>query len=117
MSEFDRVLTALETQRAREETARRQRVEAASHFLRSFYEGDIKPSKKLKEHGIEAEFDGARLVLERPSEGQFSEGLMIVVGEQGEIDVGGKSFGRFAAGDEQRRKSDLIGEIISHFSL
>ena len=40
-----------------------------------------------------------------------------VVGEQGEIDVGGKSLGRFQAGDEEARKSDLIAEIISHFSL
>lgn len=117
MSEFDRALSAIETHRLREEAARLRRVEAAAQFLKGFYEKDIKPSKKLSEHGIETAFDGARLVLERPTEGQFSEGLMIVVGEQGEIDVGGKSLGRFAAGDEQARKSDLISEIISHFSL
>jgi hypothetical protein len=38
-----------------------------------------------------------------------------VVGEQGEIDVGGKSLGR--PGDEAAKKSELIAEIISHFSL
>lgn len=117
MSDFDRALTAIETQRACEEAARRQRVETTTQFLKTFYEKDIKASKKLREYGIETEFDGARLVLERPGEGQFSEGLLIVVGEQGEIDVGGKSLGRFEAGDEQMRKSDLIGVIISHFSL
>jgi hypothetical protein len=117
MSEFDRALTAIETQRSREEAARQQRVEAASVFLKRFYDEDIKSSKKLKEYGIDTEFDGRRLVLERPSEGQFSEGLMIAVGEHGEIDVGGKSLGRFASGDEQKKKGELIGEIISHFSL
>jgi len=117
MSEFDRALTKIETHRAREEAARQRRVAAAAAFLKSFYEKDIKASKKLKEYGVETEFDGARLVLERPSEGQFSEGLLIVVGEQGEIDVGGKSLGRFASGDEGKKKGELIGEIISHFSL
>ena len=117
MSDFDRALSVIETQRSREESARKRRVEAAAQFLKTFYERDIKSSKKLQEYGIETAFDGARLVLERPGEGQFSEGLLIVIGEQGEIDVGGKSLGRFAAGDEQARKSDLISEIISHFSL
>ena len=91
MSEFDRALTKIETHRAREEAARQRRIEAAAAFLKSFYEKDIKASKKLKERGIDTEFDGRRLVLERPSEGQFSDGLMIAVGEQGEIDVSGKS--------------------------
>jgi hypothetical protein len=117
MSEFDRALSKIETHRAREEAARQRRIAAASAFLTSFYERDIKASKKLKEYGIDTEFDGRRLVLERPGEGQFSEGLMIAVGEQGEIDVGGKSLGKFTAGDETARKSELIGEIISHFSL
>ena len=117
MSDFDRALSVIETQRSREESARKRRVEAAAQFLKTFYERDIKSSKKLQEYGIETAFDGARLVLERPGEGQFSEGLLIVIGEQGEIDVGGKSLGGFAAGDEQARKSDLISEIISHLSL
>ena len=117
MSDFDRALSAIETKRSREEAARKRRVEAAAQFLKTFYEKDIKASKKLKEYGIETEFDGLRLVLERPGEGQFSEGLLIVVGEQGEIDVGGKSLGRFAAGDEVAKKGELIDEIISHFSL
>ena len=79
MSDFDRALSVIETQRSREESARKRRVEAAAQFLKTFYERDIKSSKKLQEYGIETAFDGARLVLER--------------------------------------KSDLISEIISHFSL
>ena len=73
--------------------------------------------EKLKEHGIVAAFEDGKLVLQRPAEGQFSDGLMIVVGEHGEIDAGGKSFGRFAAKDEGTKRKELIGEIILHFSL
>jgi len=48
----------------------------------------------------------------------YAEGMMIVVGEQGEIDVSGRSLGsglRQRQGKPGRRK--LIAEIISHFSL
>ena len=75
------------------------------------------PSAALKDRGIASAFDGSRLVLERPDEGHFSEGLLIVVGEQGEIDIGGKSLGRHQAGDEAAKTSELIAEIIGHFSL
>ena len=115
MSEIDKVLAALEARRAEEEADRQARRKAACAFLRSFVEADIRPSRKLKERGIEYSFDGARLVLQRPEEGHFSEGLAIVVGEQGEIDVGGKSLGR--PGDEAAKKNELIAEIITHFSL
>lgn len=117
MSEIDKALTAIEAQRAREEAARRKRRDAACAFLKRFYEKDVKLSKKLKAYGIVAAFQDGRLALQRPAEGQFSEGLMIVVGEQGEIDAGGKSFGRFAPKDEKTKRKDLIGEIILHFSL
>jgi hypothetical protein len=43
--------------------------------------------------------------------------MMIVVGEQGEIDVSGRSLGPVYANDKENRKKELIGEIISHFSL
>ena len=118
MSEVDKALAALEARRADEEADRQTRRKASCAFLRSFVEADIRPSRKLKERGIEYSFDGdARLVLQRPEEGHFSEGLAIVVGEQGEIDVGGKSLGRPQGGDEAAKKSKLIAEIITHFSL
>jgi len=117
VSEIDKTLAAIEAKRAREEAARRKRRDAACAFLKTFYEKDVKRSQKLKDHGIVAAFEDGRLVLQRPSEGQFSEGLMIVVGQQGEIDAGGKSFGQFAPKDETARKKELIGEIILHFSL
>ena len=121
MSELDKAVAALETRRAEEEAERQRRRIAACAFLKGFYEADVAPSRKLKEHGIASAFDGARLVLQRPAEGHFSDGLAIVVGEQGEIDIGGKSLGRHEAGEEIARnsalKGELIAEIISHFSL
>ena len=116
MSELDKAVAVLETRRAEEEAERQRRRIAACAFLKGFYEADVAPSRKLEERGIESSFDGTRLVLQRPQEGHFSEGLAIVVGEQGEIDVGGKSLGRLQ-GDEAAKKSELIAEIISHFSL
>jgi transposase len=117
MSELDRALGALKARRAQDEAERQRRRTVACEFLKEFFEADIKPSKELKEHGIESECDGTRLVLERPSEGHFSEGLLIAVGEQGEIDVGGKSLGRYQPADKAAKRSELITEIITHFSL
>jgi hypothetical protein len=117
MSEIDKALGALQARRAQDEAERRKRRSAACEFLKEFYEADVKPSKQLKEHGIETECDGTRLVLERPTEGHFSEGLLIVIGEHGEIDVGGKSLGRYQPADKAAKKSELIMEIITHFSL
>jgi hypothetical protein len=117
VSEIDKALTAIETQRARDEAARRKRRDAACAFLKAFYEKDVRPSKKLKGYGIVAAFEEGRLVLQRPAEGQFGDGLMIVVGEHGEIDAGGKSFGRFSPKDQGSKRKELIGEIILHFSL
>jgi len=71
VSEFDKALGALEARRAEEEAERKRRRTAACAFLKGFYEADVAPSRKLKEHGIAAYFDGARLVLERPDEGAF----------------------------------------------
>src|SRR6266849_1473698 len=117
MSELDKALGVLEARRAEEEAERQRRRTVACEFMQGFYEADVTPSKKLKERGIASYFDGARLVLERPDEGHFSEGLLIVIGELGEIDVGGKSLGRYQAGDEAVKKNELIAEIITHFSL
>jgi hypothetical protein len=42
---------------------------------------------------------------------------LIVVGEQGEIDVSGRSLGPVNAVDKDGKKKELIAEIIAHFSL
>jgi hypothetical protein len=117
VSELDRAVAALDARRAEEETDRQRRRSAACAFLKGFYEADVVPSQALKKHGIASSFDGARLVLERPQEGHFADGLAIVVGEQGEIDIGGRSLGQPQPGVDAATKNELIAEIISHFSL
>ena len=62
-------------------------------------------------------FDGARILLEKPEVGGYADGMMIVVGEQGEIDVNGKSLGPVCTEHIQAKKNELIAEIISHFDL
>jgi hypothetical protein len=117
VSELDRAIAALEARRAQEEADRQKRRKLACDFLQSFHENDVKPSGRLKALGVAAWCDGAKLVLERPAEGDFSEPLVIVVGEQGEIDVGGKSLGRFQPGEGTDKKNALIAEIIAHFNF
>jgi hypothetical protein len=117
MSDLDKALAALGARRAQEEAERHQRRKFACDFLGSFYENDVKPSRELKARGVAAWFDSGKLVLERPDEGNFAEPLMVVVGEQGEIDVAGKSLGRFQPGEETAKKNALITEIIVHFNF
>jgi transposase len=117
MSALDAAVAELEARRAHDDSERKARQRAASAFLREFYETDVAPSRKLKDHGVQAAFDGMRLVLQKPAEGVYAEGLMIVVGEQGEIDVSGRSLGPVGQGGAAAKKKELIAEIISHFSL
>ena len=117
MSALDKAVAELEAKRTREESERQARHRASSAFLKEFFETDIAPSKKLKDSGVQAAFDGARLLLQKPAEGVYAEGMMIVVGEQGEIDVSGRSLGPVNAADKDMKKKELIAEIIAHFSL
>ncbi|WP_068022768.1 hypothetical protein [Rhodoplanes sp. Z2-YC6860] len=117
MSALDKAVAELEAKRAKDEDARRARQDAASAFLKEFFEADLVPSTKLKDNGVQAVFDGKRILLQRPEEGVYAEGMMIVVGEQGEIDVNGRSLGPVGTADKVTKKNELIVEIISHFSL
>ena len=117
MSALDKAVAELDAKRTREETERRARHQAASSFLKEFFDADIATSKKLKDSGVQAAFDGARILLRKPEEGVYAEAMMIVVGEQGEIDVSGRSLGPVTGPDKDAKKKELIGEIISHFSL
>jgi hypothetical protein len=117
MSALDKAVAELDAKRTREETERKARHRAASVFLKEFFDADLATSKKLKDSGVQAAFDGARILLSKPEEGVYAEGMMIVVGEQGEVDVSGRSLGFVGTADKDAKKKELIAEIIAHFSL
>jgi hypothetical protein len=117
MSALDKAVAELEAKRTREESERQARHKAASAFLKEFFDADVAPSRKLKDNGVQAAFDGARILLQKPEQGVYAEGMMIVVGERGEIDVSGRSLGFVGATDRDAKKKELIAEIIAHFSL
>jgi hypothetical protein len=56
-------------------------------------------------------------MLRKPEEGVYAEGMMIIVGELGEIDVSGRSLGLVTPANKDTKKNELIAEIIAHFSL
>ena len=117
MSALDQAVAELEAKRSKDDAERKSRQAAAGAFLKAFFDADIVPSRRLKDSGVQAAFDGSRLVLRKPEEGVYAEGMMIVVGEQGEIDVNGRSLGPVGMADAEAKKKELIAEIISHFSL
>ena len=117
MSALDQAIAELENKRAKENAERSARLETACAFLKEFFKSDVAPSQKLKAQGIRATFDGKRILLEKPEVGVYADGMMIVVGEQGEIDVNGKSLGPVQPDRQDVKKNELIAEIISHFSL
>jgi hypothetical protein len=117
MSELDKVFAELADKRARQDRERRERQKFAVEFLTEFFEQDIKPSQTLKSRGIESHFVDNKLVLHRPQSGAYQEPLHIVIGEQGEIDIAGRSLGRYQPAEKLAKKRELIGEIISFFDL
>ncbi len=117
MSALDQAIAELEEKRAKENAERKMRHQAGCAFLKEFYESDVATSQKLKASGVRAVFDGAKLLLEKPEVGVYADGMMIVVGEQGEIDVNGKSLGPVRPDRPDLKRNELIAEIIAHFSL
>ncbi len=117
MSELDKVFGELAGKRAQQDRERRERLKIAVEFLTAFFEEDIKPSQTLRSRGIEANFADNKLILHRPQSGHYEEPLYIVVGEQGEIDIAGRSLGRYQPSERLAKKRELIGEIISFFDL
>jgi len=117
MSELDKVYGELAGKRAQQDEERRGRLKATAAFLAEFFERDIKPSQTLKNCGIEAHFADGKLVLHSPQSGPYQEPLYIVAGEQGEIDVAGRSLGRYQPAEKAAKKRELIDEIISFFDL
>ena len=117
MSELDKVFGELAGKRAQLDQERRERHTLASEFLAEFFEQDIKPSQTLKTRGIEASLIDHKLILHRPQSGHYEEPLYIAVGEQGEIDIAGRSLGRYQPAEKLAKKRELIGEIITFFDL
>ena len=94
MSALDKAVAELARPSApRTMPSRRARHDAAGAFLKEFFDADLAPSNGLKDHGVQAMFDGKRILLQKPEEGVYAEAMMVVVGEQGEIDVNGRSLG------------------------
>jgi len=117
MSELDKVFAELAQKRAQQDDERRERQKLAADFLTEFYEQDIKPSRTLQMRGVAAHFTDNKLVLHKPQSGHFEEPLYIVAGEQGEIDIAGRSLGRYQPAEKLAKKRELIGEIITFFNL
>ena len=112
MSALDRAVAELAARRAKDDAERRARQQAAVDFLKEFFDADLAPSKALQRSGVQAVFDGRRILMQKPEEGVYAEGLAIVVGEQGEIDVSGKSLGAVGPG-----LGDTIGPIGTYAPL
>jgi hypothetical protein len=117
MSELDKVFGELEQKRVQADAERRERQQLAVEFLAEFFEADIRPSQTLKSRGIQAHFADNKLVLHKPQSGAYQEPLYIVAGEQGEIDISGRSLGRYQPAEKPAKKRELIGEIITFFDL
>jgi hypothetical protein len=117
MSELDKVFGELTEKRAQQDRERRERQNLAAGFLTEFFEQDIKPSETLRSRGVEAHFADGKLILHKPQSGHYAEPLYIVAGEQGEIDISGRSLGRYQPADKAAKKRELISEIIAFFDL
>jgi hypothetical protein len=117
MSELDKVFAELGQKRAQADRERREQQKLAAEFLAEFFAADLEPSQTLKSRGIEAHLLDNKIVLHKPQSGAYQEPLYIVAGEQGEIDVAGRSLGRYQPAEKLAKKRELIGEIITFFDL
>lgn len=117
MSEIDRIYEEREKRRAQAEAVRRQLRERATTFLAEFYEQDVKPSKTLAEHGIEASLADNRLLMHRSAAGIHADPFQIMVGTEGEIDAGGRSLGAYTPEHKAKTRAELTNEILSFFDL
>ena len=117
MSEIDRQFQEREARRAAQESERRRHRDAAASFLAEFFAHDVAASKTLSEHGIAATMADNRIVIHRTAAGAYADPFVITVGEHGEIDVAGRSLGRYDADDHVKLKRELTAEILTFFDL
>jgi len=117
MSEIDRIFDEREAKRIEKERQRRERFDVAAAFVAELYERDVKPSKSLAENGITAQYADNRILLHRTNAGIYADAYQITVGPDGEIDAGGRSFGRYEPDNKVKLKRELIGELLTYFDL
>ena len=117
MSDIDKIHAEREARRAAKERERRQRYDTAAQFLADLFEHDVKPSQALARNGITATFEDNRILLHRADAGIYADAFQITVGPEGEIDAGGKSYGRYAPDEKVELKRELIGELLTYFDL
>ena len=63
MSALDKAVAELDAKRSKDDAERRARQQAAGAFLKEFFDADLAPSQKLKHRGVQAAFDGKRILL------------------------------------------------------
>ena len=117
MSEIDRQFQEREARRAEQERERRQHRDEAAAFLAEFFARDVAASQTLAERGIVGTLTDNRLLIHRTDAGAFADPFVITVGEHGEIDVAGRSLGRYDADSHVKLKRELTAEILTFFDL
>lgn len=117
MSEIDRIFAEREAIRLEKERARRERFDVASAFVKEFFERDVVPSQALANAGIEAKLTADRILLHRVNAGIYADAFQIAVGQDGEIDIAGRSLGHFRPDDKVRLRRELIDEVLTFFDL
>ncbi len=117
MSEIDRIFAEREAKRLEKERQRRERFDIAAAFLAELYERDVKPSTTLADNGVTAQYSDHRILLHRTNAGIYADAYQITVGPDGEIDAGGRSYGRYEPDEKVKLKRELIGEMLTYFDL
>ena len=70
MSALDKAVAELDAKRSKDDAERRARQQAATAFLKEFFDADLAPSKSLKDSGVQAAFDGKRILLTEAGRGR-----------------------------------------------
>lgn len=117
MSDIDKIFNEREAKRLDKERQRRERFDAAAAFLRELYERDIATSTTLQQQGITASFKDGRILLHRANAGIYADAFQIAAGQDGDIDLAGRSLGRFSPDEKVRLKRELIEEMLTYFDL
>ena len=117
MSDIDRIHAEREARRLEKERQRRERCDVAMAFLSELFERDVQPSRALADNGITAQLTDNRILLHRADAGIYADAFQIAVGPDGEIDAGGRSYGRYEPDNKVKLKRELIDELLTYFDL